>query len=271
MTSILSRYVSAFILVGLMHGFAFADGGSDRVGLIKYNSVSTPTARPGDTLKFFIWNVAKYDDPESVRAVTRYSQLADFVLIEESMMGGTYADFYKSLSGLNWYSAASFEKNQGEWTGVTTGTRLAVSGAFGIRSNGREPFLHTPKMIVITEHPIVGRTDKLWVVNIHGINFVDASVYVTQINQLEKALATHQGPIVLAGDFNLWSVDRALIVNAMATRIGLHYVPLKDDYRTGIPFDHIFTRGMTTVATEYMNGQGGSDHKPMWGEFKIEN
>ncbi len=241
---------------------------SERVEIVRYNQARTAKVRIGDRLKFAIWNVHKFTDDLALRTVDYFSHVADFVFIEESMVGGRYERFFKNLGTMQWLSAQSFSKGQSEFTGVTTGTRFAVANSYGVRSNAREPILKTPKMFVVTEIPIEGVANTLMVVNIHGINFVGNGDYASQLIQLEAVLKSHAGPIVLAGDFNLWSIDRAIMVHTLAKRVGLDYVPLTDDHR-GLPLDQILVRGLRPHEARVMVDLEGSDHLPLWAELEL--
>ncbi len=239
---------------------------NDRVDLVRYNPSATDVLKRGQTLKFFVWNVHKYTDEQAERTVAYMSKVADFVFIEESMMGGEFEKFYRSLKAMTWLSALSFSTDPAVFTGVTTGTHFTISNSFGVRSTAREPITVTAKMIVVTELPIEGTKETLLVANIHGINFVNNYDYATQLMQVQEILLAHKGPIVFGGDFNMWSLDRALMLHRLATNVGLDYVPLADDHRT-LMLDQMFTRGLIVKSARVMVDLEGSDHLPLWAEL----
>jgi endonuclease/exonuclease/phosphatase (EEP) superfamily protein YafD len=241
---------------------------ADRVGLLHYNSQRSAKLKVGDRLKFAIWNVHKFTDSLALDTVEYFSETADFILLQESMVGGRYNSFFQNMADHQWLSAQSFSKGKFVFTGVTTGTRYQVSNSYGIRSDAREPILKTPKMLVVTELPIEGMSVKLMVVNIHGINFVSNADYASQLDQLIPILKEHQGPVVLAGDFNMWSIDRALMLNEVARLADLEYVPLDDDHRT-LPLDQMFVRGLLPHEARVMNDINGSDHRPLWVDLEL--
>lgn len=243
-------------------------GPGDRTTVERYNSTREKALVPGQKVNVFVWNVHKYTDELARQTVAKKSEIADFVLIQESMMGDGFTAFYESAKSMAWYSAKSFETDPGIFTGVTTGSKYRVVAASGILSYAREPVTSTPKMIVLTEIDIKGRSETLLIANIHGINFVSTAEFASQIEQLQNALLEHKGPIIVAGDFNLWWYERALVLGRMARNVGLDYVWLEGDRRT-LPLDQMFVRGLSIVKGRVMSEQGGSDHWPLWGEFVL--
>ena len=111
--------------------------------------------------------------------------------------------------------AASFTNRQGSATGVTTASKVSANSVDNppdfVRSQPREPFSRTPKMALISQYPIAGSADQLMVVNVHSINFVVTSKFETQLQQIEEAISSHRGPLLLAGDFNTWISSRMIL------------------------------------------------------------
>ena len=89
--------------------------------------------------------------------------------------------------------------------------------------------------------------------------------YRAQLTALADALADHEGPIVLGGDLNTWSDDRAQVVREVAGRLGLVEVTYPEDGRTrfiGKQVDHILVRGLDVVASRTIVVTS-SDHNPV--------
>lgn len=90
-----------------------------------------------------------------------------------------------------------------------------------------------------------------------------------QLRALAADAARHEGPVVLAGDFNShgavaelaragfrWTTREA----GATTRLRLFGVAVK-----GIGYDHVLARGLEAVATGVVeDDRGASDHKPVW-------
>ena len=85
--------------------------------------------------------------------------------------------------------------------------------------------------------------------------------------QLLEALSfveTHNGPVIVSGDFNTWRKGRSeLVANALQAR-GLEPVSYKNDYRKrfmGYALDHTYVRNVKiTRGTSY--SVDSSDHNP---------
>jgi endonuclease/exonuclease/phosphatase (EEP) superfamily protein YafD len=84
-------------------------------------------------------------------------------------------------------------------------------------------------------------------------------------------LARHDGPVILAGDFNTWSVARRRAVDAIALRLGLRAVSLDPDERSrflGEPVDQIYYRGLVPGAASAVPVRS-SDHNPVSAVFRL--
>jgi endonuclease/exonuclease/phosphatase (EEP) superfamily protein YafD len=129
-----------------------------------------------------------------------------------------------------------------------------------------EPLLRLPKSAVITWFALRDRADTLAVVNVHAINFsLSLGAYSAQFDAIVDALAAHAGPLILAGDLNTWTVERAQVVREAASRLGLTEVPFAADRRSvffGQQLDHIYVRGLALVASSATEVTS-SDHNPV--------
>ena len=71
------------------------------------------------------------------------------------------------------------------------------------------------------------------------------------VSAVAAILARHEGPVILAGDFNTWSTTRRRAVDAIALRLGLSAIPLEPDERSrflGEPVDQMYYRGLVPSA-----------------------
>ena len=109
--------------------------------------------------------------------------------------------------------------------------------------------------------------------NIHSVNFtLGAAEFRDQLSQLAYLLKQHDGPIVLAGDFNTWNDER---IRALEKRLidplSLEKVQF-DPRRLRTVFEHnldyVFFRNLIVVAYEVRETKV-SDHNPMWVSFKL--
>ncbi len=129
-----------------------------------------------------------------------------------------------------------------------------------------EPWLGTPKAATVTEHALAGRQERLLAVNLHAINFtIGISDLQAQLGPLAALLANHDGPAILAGDFNTWSAARQQLVDSTLSVLGLVPLRFEPDLRTrffGRPLDHIYVRGLVAEHTEVIPVTS-SDHNAL--------
>ena len=124
--------------------------------------------------------------------------------------------------------------------------------------------------------------EELLAVNVHMLAFETNKMpgYVRQLEQMEEYMSAHDGPILLAGDFNTWGTKRLDLVLAFAERLdlteveefhgsmdrsaanpGLKSVVDKDKLDLDLPLDRVFLRGLRPLDA-YVISQESSDHLP---------
>ena len=192
----------------------------------------------------------------------------DLVIIQEARLSPEVKETLKKQS-IHWTLNTGFVVND-EATGVLTGSRVKAVSSCGLRTT--EPFLRLPKTVLVNKYDLSGTDEKLLVANIHSINFtLGTEVYSEQINTLTAAIAQHQGPVIVAGDFNSWSEDRKQIIKNMVTELSLKAVTYQSKNRVtifGNEIDHVFYRGMESVASEARQVTS-SDHNPIKVTFRV--
>ena len=70
---------------------------------------------------------------------------------------------------------------------------------------------------------------------------------------IKSLLASHQGPIIVAGDLNTWSERRQRLVDEFMREHGLEPVVFTPDLRTtvfGRALDHVYVRGLKAENAE---------------------
>ena len=129
-----------------------------------------------------------------------------------------------------------------------------------------EPIIKTPKITLETRYDM-GKGETLRVINVHMINFVKIKKFLTQIEQIERALAKEDTPVILAGDFNTWNTKRMNIVEKLTTSYGLSSVEFSDKKHQKAPFpyplDHVFYKKLHLKNAEVLSSVNTSDHKPL--------
>ncbi len=139
-----------------------------------------------------------------------------------------------------------------------------------IRTETGEPLTHTPKISLAAVYRLENTDENLMVVNTHAINFVKTRVFLSQMSDLEKMIATHTGPVIFAGDFNTWNKKRNIIVAGTIIRLGMEKTYFNPDTRTKrfrYPLDHIFYKGLELKNSSVAGSLFSSDHKALEAEF----
>ncbi|MEQ9561307.1 MAG: hypothetical protein RLN69_02210, partial [Woeseiaceae bacterium] len=108
--------------------------------------------------------------------------------------------------------------------------------------------------------------ETLLVVNIHAVNFsMGLGAFQGQFDQVRDVLETHDGPIILSGDFNTWRKKRTEFVDTLALDLGLVALEFPEDHRVtrfGRHLDHIYVRGLSSIESTTAVVDS-SDHNPM--------
>jgi endonuclease/exonuclease/phosphatase (EEP) superfamily protein YafD len=173
----------------------------------------------------------------------------------------------------------------GATVGVMTLSLLPAQWAQPMKSRFRELFVTAPKTSLLSWHTLAdGRS--LLAANVHLLVFGRFSTLglANQLDALESALQAHVGPVVLAGDFNVWSRERLSLVESLAERIGLTEVSeFPEGRRTGdlgrgwtaiagvdpeLPLDRIYYRGLEPLDADVL-GYVSSDHAPLRVSFAL--
>lgn len=144
-----------------------------------------------------------------------------------------------------------------------------------IKSYAFEPLIKVPKIFLSSTYSISNRNDELLLLNIHAINFVGFWKFISQVQQLEYAIKTHSGPIILSGDFNTWNKRRTSILDKILMNAGLSKIEFDNDHKKNIKkffwsdsLDHIYYRGLSPSTTHVLKTKT-SDHNPLIVKFKL--
>ena len=215
-----------------------------------------------EAIRILTWNIHKQDDAGWEDDLGRFAQTADVLLLQEATLQDSLQEILRRAE-LRWIMASAFIYGSVD-IGVLTATRMVPVAACTQRV--QEPLLRIPKSAVITWLPLAGATQTLAVANVHAINFsLSLDAYRAQLDELAAVLAAHDGPVVLGGDLNTWSRDRAEVVRAIVARLGLVETTFAEDGRTrflGNQVDHVYVRGVDVVAARAI-AVTSSDHNPV--------
>ncbi len=214
------------------------------------------------------WNIHKGRSNIWLDEFDRLSTPIDLMVLQE----GYLTDDLESLLDERqyyWDIARAFTYNDIN-TGVLTASRVKPDFLCSFRIP--EPLIGIPKTVLITRYPFSGINASLLLVNIHMINIsFAADAYRAQIVKISDLLSLHNGPLILAGDFNSWSSERIKILNELAEQHDLTAVTFKADNRAlfmGRTVDHIYYRQLVPLQAVSVKVTT-SDHNPMMVTFKL--
>ena len=207
------------------------------------------------------WNIKKGSKPGWLADLHRFADNSNLVLIQEASLERQLTE---QLGEARYWSFAPGFRSRNRQTGVMT-----VSSARPLaRCNltNLEPWLRTRKATSITEYGMTNTEETLLVVNIHAVNFAfGLRDFERQILQVQTVIASHEGPVILAGDFNTWRRKRGEIVDSVAATLGLTSLRFDQDHRSkafGQFIDHVYVRGLN-VSNATTQLVVSSDHNPI--------
>ncbi len=222
-----------------------------------------------------IWNIKKAELKNWKKEFLKFGNGKDLFLVQEAYETDVFHSTINIFNGFEWNLGASFfyKKYANAATGTLVGSQVEASEVLVKHSPDYEPIVGTPKSSTFAKYPISGKNVELLVVSVHGINFETTGAFRRQMNQIEKEITKHPGPVLLAGDFNTWNDSRTTFLNSLCVKLGLTEAPYKNgDSRMsfgGYYLDHVFTRGAVVNSAEVVADSIGSDHKPFLLELTI--
>ncbi len=203
---------------------------------------------------------------------------SDIIILQEAFVDEETIDILgelKNLKGLIWWilSPNLIYRSNDAPTGVLTISSSAPSDTESLRS--KEPVLTTPKASLLTKYYLNGSDKKLLVVNVHAI-LLGEKTFKAQLCGLEAKIIMHDGPVILAGDFNAFTEDRVEELERMVEFLELHsafdHITSEDDrskFLFKYPFDHLFYKGLKLKSQPSVKKVRSSDHNPIMVHFEL--
>lgn len=216
-----------------------------------------------------IWNIFKQKKAESIHILEQYVNEAKLILLQEAQTTSKLINFitqHKKIA--DHVPAYAFNDI---YAGVMTISNTLPTVLLSFRE--KEPLIRVPKSALITVYPIDNSNQQLLVANIHAINFsFGIKIYQQQMHILLHRIKEHNGPVILAGDFNAWSRQRLNLLYHLVRSIELKPVNFSIDIRKtfmGRPLDFVFYRGLQLDAAQIISTTA-SDHNPILVKFKLD-
>lgn len=214
------------------------------------------------------WNIYKQQRSNWRENLIQLMVAKDIVLLQEAHLDSAFQTLLRQ-QGFKWSLNNAFYLNSVE-TGVLNASRIQPVSTCGMRMS--EPLIRIPKTILVQTFNLNDRDEKLLVANIHGINFTPGSgTYTRQMQSLQMIIEQHQGPVIIAGDFNNWSRSRSRIVQDIMAGLNMQSLVYKNNSRStvfGEAIDNIYYRGLEVIAQEVID-TNASDHNPISASFRV--
>lgn len=224
-------------------------------------------------LNVLVWNIFKAKRIECSEDFTTLFQNQDLVLLQEAVCNGHHDQVFENSEQHEWIMARSYRNQQsGLETGVKTGANSTAIEYSGLFSPDLEPVSGTPKLALCTLYLCGAERAALMVINIHAINFVSLAKYRNQLAQLRHRIVSHNGPLIVAGDFNTWNGPRYSHYQQFIRDCELQEAEIDRQARIqhlNRHLDHVCFRGLTLNSIQSLNTIKSSDHYPIQVSFSL--
>jgi endonuclease/exonuclease/phosphatase (EEP) superfamily protein YafD len=212
------------------------------------------------------WNTHKRANPRFDAELERFAAGVELLALQEaSEAAPTWSVLPATRS---WTLVVAFELGRARTaSGVATGSKAATQDQRALLSPTREPVTATPKSTLLTWIPIDGADQPVLLVNLHAINFRPAAALDAQLRALDPTLDGHQGPLIVAGDFNTWSRKRSQVVEDFAARHQLSSAFI-DAEQAAPRLDHVYVRGLIVTHVR-VEPSRSSDHDAVRVELQL--
>lgn len=223
-------------------------------------------------IRVFVWNAYKGKKTEWYKTFHKLADLSSIFLFQEYYDSDDF-DYTLSLrSQEESVLGISYEIFLWGETGVGTLSKVGSIRRRNFRAKHREDFtLATYKTSLFTWYPLTNTEHTLMVVNVHLLNSVPASQYRDELVRLKKVIEQHTGPLIVAGDFNVWQ-DKLKDLQQWALSLGLNEVGFNPDRRKffedGLAIDRIYYKGLLLKAS-WSEETKHSDHNPLGAQFSV--
>ena len=215
-------------------------------------------AQSTDTIELLVWNVKKFENPSALEWL---KNTPSHIILTQESIASVQQKFAEDLKATNAFAPGyrTFD-NETSGVGMVTTLKTLLSCAW----QHEEPWLLTPKATLVSALKTASQI--MIAVNLHAVNFsIGTQELRDQLDAISTVIAQHQGPIVVAGDFNTWSKARTEILKVFVEEHDLSATAFEPDYRVrpfSYPLDHILTKNVEVLYTRSEKSDL-SDHTPL--------
>lgn len=229
---------------------------------------TSPSTALNATFSLLNWNIYKQQKIQWSQKLTEWAQQADLITLQEAKLTQGFIQVSKEQQ-LHYLQNYAFE-HDGFIFGVNTLSRVPAKQVCGSRA--AEPWIMVSKTGLASTYAIQGIKQTLLLINLHGINFTFTAEPLKQQTAPYLALIrAHQGPIIVAGDFNTWSDARTKEIVQSLISAGFDEIQFTNDQRMtvlGLPLDHVFYRDLIVTQSQSFTTTA-SDHNPLLISFSL--
>ncbi len=221
---------------------------------------------------FLNWNLAKGKNEGIPKDLSKLTKQADLITVQETGFypGEANEDLFPHQEDLEWHVASSSQNQEGRKTGVAIASRARALKVRPDASHAKEPFTLTSKMRMFNTYAIEGKNSHILVVSVHMINYNKNSIFRAELKSIVERISRHQGPVILAGDFNTWTPGRKKALLDETQKLGLESADSSRGWHADWTFlDGTFVRGLKVESDTIPRGIRSSDHKPHLYQFSV--
>jgi len=217
-------------------------------------------------LRVSVWNMDKGAGKNFVECYQFLSSISDLLITQEALLSSKNQAVFFRRPELEIVHASYYKRKDGLRDGVMTASRVEAIKelTYAIPSKRPEPVLRTPKVALVTHYQLEGCPQALMVVNIHTTLLRGRLKAQEEIENVVENIYSYRGPIILAGDFNVFSPGYLQPIEEALESINLKRVVFPRDPRPWRSYlDQVFLRGFDPKNVGLYITRASSDHFPL--------
>lgn len=233
-------------------------------------NIQTKPLDEDGAINLLVWNIYKQNRDTALEKLSTYADNAQLLLLQEASLTD---DFKEWIASRDWDSnlVRAFDVFDTSAGVISLSASLPQQACAYIE---KEPLLRLPKSALYTRYPL-NNGQELAVINVHAVNFtIGTETFHRQLEVLKQSVSKHQGPLILAGDFNTWSGERLKELENIAAALQLKEVVYTPDNRktfiNGLPLDHVYYKNLTLIKAK-APVTDASDHNPILVQFRTDS